>query len=144
MGWYNKPHISLPLHDFLIWPKSHLKSLQTVGAGIVLLKHLTYSNKFNEIRGNLLWNTLASFVSISSSFSSGNKSIKYLLQRTRKLLSDGGLSNFLKAGGCLCLVKCFEMFHLNWSFLKFSYFASFRSPYSIETLKCLRQFGLQG
>ena len=118
----------------LIWPKSHLKSLQTVGAGIVLLKHLTYSNKFNEIRENLLWNTLASFISISSSFSSGNKSIKYLLQRTRKLLSDVGLSNFLKAGGCLCLA----------SFLKFSYFASFRSSYSTEMLKFLRQFGLQG
>ena len=37
----------------------------------------------------------------------------------------GRLTNFRKAACCLGLVKCFTIFHFNWSFLKFSYFSAF-------------------
>ena len=38
---------------------------------------------------------------------------KFLFQRRRKLLSAGGLNNFLKVAYFLSLVKCFKVFHFN-------------------------------
>ena len=64
----------------LILTKSHLKLFQTVGAEIVLLKDFTNSNKFDEIRLNLLCNTSASFILILFSFSSRNKSVNQVLR----------------------------------------------------------------
>ena len=51
---------------------------------------------------------------------------KLLFQRRRKLLSGEGLNNFLKAGRCLGLVKCFKIFHFNWNFWKSNCFSNFR------------------
>ena len=41
---------------------------------------------------------------------------KYLFKKCRKLLFGEGLNNFLKAGRCVGLVKCSEIFHFNWYF----------------------------
>ena len=50
-----------------------------------------------------------------------------MFQWRRKLLSGGGLNNFLKAARCLGLTKCFEIFHCKWNFCKFIYFSSIPS-----------------
>ena len=46
---------------------------------------------------------------------------KFLFQWRRKLLSDGGLNNFLKADHCL---KCFKILHFNLNFLVIQLFIS--------------------
>ena len=38
----------------------------------------------------------------------------------------GWLNNFLKVARCLCLIKCFTIFHFNWNFWKFNNFLAFR------------------
>ena len=50
---------------------------------------------------------------------------KVLFRRHRKLLSGGGLNNFLKAARCLDVVKCFKKFYFNWNFWKFNCFSAF-------------------
>ena len=56
---------------------------------------------------------------------------KMFFQRRSKILAGGmrsgwRLSNFLRAACCLDLVKCFTIFHFNWSFWKFNNFSAFR------------------
>ena len=51
---------------------------------------------------------------------------KFFFQRCKKLLSGGGLNDILKVACCLGLVKCCEIFHINWNFWKFIYFSAFR------------------
>ena len=58
---------------------------------------------------------------------------KMLFQRRRRLLSSGGPNNFLKAGRCLGLLKCFNFSHFNWNFWKINHFDT--SMNSTETLK---------
>ena len=73
------------------------------------------------------WNTLKANVCIFLYISVR----KCLFQRRSKILYGWGwvggrLNNFLKAAHCLCLVKCFTIFHFNWNFWKFDYFSAFR------------------
>ena len=49
---------------------------------------------------------------------------KVLFQRRGKLLSRGGLNNFLKTARCFGLEKCFKIFHFNWNFLGMQLFFS--------------------
>ena len=37
----------------------------------------------------------------------------------------GRLKNFLMAARCLGFIKCFTIFHFNWTFLKFKHFSAF-------------------
>ena len=54
---------------------------------------------------------------------------KFLFQWRRKLLSGGGLNNFLKADHCL---KCFKILHFNLNFLVIQLFISiFILPFTV-------------
>ena len=51
---------------------------------------------------------------------------KIFVQRRRKVLSGGGMNNFLNPTRCFSLVKRFKMLHLTKNFLKFNYFPALR------------------
>ena len=72
---------------------------------------------------------------------------KFLFQRRRMILSDGGwaadwgrLNSFPKKARCLGLIKC--LIETFWNSSIFQHFDTF--IYSIKTLKFSRQFGFQG
>ena len=71
---------------------------------------------------------------------------KFLFQWRRKLLSEGGLNNFIQATRCLALAECLKMFYFSIEvFRNLTIFQHFdTSINSNDKLKFSRQFWLQG
>ena len=96
-------------------------------------KHVSVWYQKKHLHCTISWHLRTTFLKHSESkclYISVYLSNKFLYQRRIKILSGdmggwGRLNNFLKVAYCLSLVKCFTIFHFNWSFLKFNYFSAF-------------------
>ena len=74
-----------------------------------------------------LWKQISLYfcLSLSESFCPRDVARFYLMESG--LMGRGGesLNNFFKAARCMGLIKCFTIFHFNWSFWKFNFFQHF-------------------